>query len=90
MIASIQGRLIRKSEEHVILEQGGIGYRLDVAPSDIASLPHVGETVKLYTYLLVRENEIGLFGFTTEDQKNLFRASSDGERRRSPPCVASR
>jgi len=42
MIASIQGRLIRKSEEHVILEQGGIGYRLDVAPSDIASLPHVG------------------------------------------------
>ena len=72
MIASIQGRLVRKTEEHVILEQGGIGYLLDVAPSAIASLPPVGETVKLYAYLHVRENEIGLFGFTTEDQKNLF------------------
>ncbi|HHX19827.1 MAG TPA: Holliday junction branch migration protein RuvA [Clostridiaceae bacterium] len=72
MIASIQGRIVRKSEEHVIIEQGGIGYRLDIAPSAVSSLPPAGETVKLYTYLHVRENEIGLFGFTTEDQKNLF------------------
>ncbi len=72
MIASIQGRIVRKSEEHVIIEQGGIGYRLDIAPSAVSSLPPAGETVTLYTYLHVRENEIGLFGFTTEDQKNLF------------------
>lgn len=72
MIASIKGNIVRKSEEHVILEQGGIGYRIEVAPSAIASLPPAGETVKLYTYLHVRENEIGLFGFTTEEQKNLF------------------
>ncbi len=72
MIASIQGRIVRKSEEHVIIEQGGIGYRLDIAPSAVSSLPPAGEMVKLYTYLHVRENEIGLFGFTTEDQKNLF------------------
>ncbi len=72
MIASIQGRIVRKSEEHVIIEQGGIGYRLDMAPSAVSSLPPPGESVRLYTYLHVRENEIGLFGFKTEDQKNLF------------------
>ncbi|HHW93990.1 MAG TPA: Holliday junction branch migration protein RuvA [Clostridiaceae bacterium] len=72
MIASIQGKIVRKSEAHIVLEQGGIGYRLDVAPSAVSSLPPAGETVKLYTYLHVRENEIGLFGFTTEEQKNLF------------------
>ncbi len=72
MIASIQGRIVRKSDEFVIIEQGGIGFRLDVAPRTVASLPLAGEMAKLYTYLHVRENELGLFGFATEEEKNLF------------------
>ncbi len=72
MIASIQGRIVRKSEEFVIIEQGGIGFRLDVAPRTAASLPPAGEAAKLFTFLHVRENELGLFGFATEEEKNLF------------------
>lgn len=72
MIASISGRIVRKSEDFLILEQGGIGFHIDIAPGMIASMPPVGETVTVHTCLHVRENEMGLFGFCTEEEKNLF------------------
>lgn len=72
MIASISGRIVRKAGDFLILEQGEIGFHIDMAPGMIATLPPVGETVTIHTSLHVRENEMGLFGFCTEEEKNLF------------------
>ncbi len=72
MIASITGRITRKAEEFIILELGGIGFHIEMAPRAIAALPAAGETATVYTHLHVRENEIGLFGFANEEEKNLF------------------
>lgn len=72
MIASIKGKLLRKAEDFVILEQGGLGFHIEMAPGMIARLPAVGEGLTVFTHLHVRENEMGLFGFTNEEEKNLF------------------
>lgn len=72
MIASIRGKLLRKAEDFVILEQGGLGFHIDMAAGMVARLPAVGETLTVFTHLHVRENEMGLFGFTSEEEKNLF------------------
>ncbi len=72
MIASIKGKLLRKAEDFVILEQGGLGFHIEMPPGMIARLPAVGEGLTVFTHLHVRENEMGLFGFTNEEEKNLF------------------
>ncbi|NLA95583.1 MAG: Holliday junction branch migration protein RuvA [Clostridiaceae bacterium] len=72
MIASITGRITKKAEEYILLEQGGVGFQIEMAPGLIASLPSVGQTVTIHTHLHVRENEMGLFGFSNEEEKNLF------------------
>lgn len=72
MIASIRGTLAKKSEEYIILSQGGIGFQIDMAPGMISRLPMTGEEVTIFTHLHVRENEMGLFGFSNEEEKKLF------------------
>lgn len=72
MIASITGRIVRKAFDFLILEQGGIGFHIDMAPGMIGLLPASGENVTIHTVLHVRENEMALFGFRTEEEKNLF------------------
>lgn len=72
MIASITGQIVKKTEEFIILEQGGIGFQIEMAPGLIASLPLPGQTVTIHTHLHVRENEMGLFGFSNEEEKKLF------------------
>ena len=72
MIASLSGKITRKAEEFIILEQGGMGFQIDMAPVKIAGLPPLGQNVTLLTHLHVRENEMSLFGFTSEEEKNLF------------------
>lgn len=72
MIASITGQIVKKAEEFIVVEQGGIGFQIEMAPGLIASLPPPGQTVTIHTHLHVRENEMGLFGFSNEEEKKLF------------------
>lgn len=71
MIALIRGELIYKSFEHVIIDVGGVGYRVVIPLSTFYSVPEHGE-VRLHIYTHVREDAIQLFGFLTPDEKNLF------------------
>ena len=67
MIASLEGIVASVSTTDLVLEVGGIGYRVHAGPSTLASI-HVGERVKLHTHHLVREDSQALYGFrTTED-----------------------
>ena len=62
MIALIRGTLAYKSIDHVIIDVGGVGYRLSIPLSTFYSLPDTGE-VSLFTHTHVREDALLLFGF---------------------------
>lgn len=72
MIAFLKGTLAYKDAESVIIETGGIGYQLAMPLHALTSLPQVGSTVQVWTYMHVKEDDISLFGFTDPTEKDLF------------------
>ncbi|SMX36978.1 Holliday junction branch migration protein RuvA [Octadecabacter ascidiaceicola] len=73
MIGRIAGRLEYRAADHVLIDVKGVGYIVYVSDRVMASLPSVGEAVALYTDLLVREDLLQLFGFTTLVEKEWHR-----------------
>ncbi|WP_322894794.1 MULTISPECIES: Holliday junction branch migration protein RuvA [unclassified Yoonia] len=73
MIGKIAGRLEYRSTDHVLIDVRGVGYLVYVSDRVMASLPGNGEAVALYTDLLVREDILQLFGFTTLVEKEWHR-----------------
>lgn len=71
MLEYIIGRIIEIEDESVVLDVSGLGYRLYISKMTANKLVS-GETVKLYTYLYVRENEIRLFGFYDKGERRVF------------------
>ncbi len=72
MIASVEGRLLEKTEDSVILEVAGLGLQLYVSRNTLESIPSAGERVMLYSHLYVREDVLALYGFSTPLEKELF------------------
>lgn len=72
MLEFIQGELVKKEPTYVVIQVGGIGYRLQVPALTLAALPAVKNTATLFTDLYVREDELALYGFATEEEKELF------------------
>jgi len=72
MIASIQGLVQHIDENSIVVETGGIGLRLEVPSSVINSAPAIGRTILLYTRLIVREDALNLYGFSSPEQRDLF------------------
>lgn len=73
MIASVNGTILTKKQDHVIVEVNGIGLYIEIPQSTFYDLPDLGQSVFLKTHLLVREDAIRLFGFLTESELGLFR-----------------
>ena len=75
MFYHIAGKFVHKEESFAVIDCGGVGYRLTVSMNTADALGYAdGErTVKLYTYLQVREDDLELFGFYTEDELASFR-----------------
>ena len=73
MIGKIAGILEYRSTDHVLIDVRGIGYLVYVSNRVMVSLPSNGEPVALYTDLLVREDNLQLFGFTTLVEKEWHR-----------------
>ncbi|KQB95865.1 ATP-dependent DNA helicase RuvA [Loktanella sp. 1ANDIMAR09] len=73
MIGKIAGRLDYRSTDHVLIDVRGVGYIVYVSDRVMAGLPANGEAVALYTDLLVREDNLQLFGFTTLVEKEWHR-----------------
>jgi len=74
MIGSLRGRLARKHPPQIVLECGGVGYEIETPMSTFLELPETGSEVFLHTHLVVREDAQTLFGFSTEQEKSLFRS----------------
>ena len=72
MIAFLKGRLAAKTESAVVIDVGGVGYAVGMSAHSLSSMPAVGEAVLIYTYLLVREDALTLYGFANMAEKALF------------------
>lgn len=73
MIGKISGRLEYRAADHVLVDVRGVGYLVYCSERTLAALPGVGEAVALYTDLVVREDLMQLFGFTTLAEKEWHR-----------------
>lgn len=73
MIGRLRGELIQKLPNLVLVECGGVGYAAAISLSTYGLLPEVGSQVVLHTELLVRENEISLLGFSSTQERELYR-----------------
>lgn len=73
MYAYISGKLVEKSATLAVVEAGGIGYQLHIPVSTFAALPELGASVKILTCFVVREDVQALYGFYTEEERQLFR-----------------
>lgn len=72
MIASLTGALVAKAPGHCLIEVGGVGFKLLMSANSLSSLPSIGDVVTVSTYLHVREDELTLFGFESDAEKNAF------------------
>ena len=72
MIAHLIGKLIYKSPDHSIVDVNGIGYKIFTPLSTYYVLPKTGESVRIYIHTRVREDELKLFGFLTEEEQAIF------------------
>ncbi len=72
MIATLHGRLQMRVEDGVIIDVGGVGFGVRVPARTLADLGAVGSEVQLFTHLHVREDDLSLYGFATEDELRLF------------------
>lgn len=73
MYAYIKGELAEINTDHIIIEAGGIGYQVFISLQTLDYLPSVGENLKIYTYLYLREDAMILYGFLTKDDLELFK-----------------
>lgn len=72
MISSLEGKITLKAEKYALIETGGIGFKVFCSEKTLSKIPQIGQTVKLFTYLSVKENGWDLFGFLTFDELEML------------------
>lgn len=72
MIAHIQGRLVEKTPTGVVIDCGGVGYQINISLHTYTLLPE-SESIKLFTYLQIKEDSHTLFGFVEKSEREIFK-----------------
>jgi len=72
MIALVSGTVAVRRGDHVVVDCGGVGYRLAVSAETLRHVPAVGKEVLLHSHLVVRDDALYLYGFATEEERELF------------------
>jgi Holliday junction DNA helicase RuvA len=72
MIALLRGEVAVRRTDHVVILSGGVGYRAAVSAETLRHVPTVGEQVTLHTHLIVRDDALALYGFASEQERDLF------------------
>lgn len=73
MIAYVKGVIDSITDDTVVIDVGGIGYNIKISDSTARLLPGIGQSVKMHTYTLVREDAFLLYGFLTRDDLDIFK-----------------
>jgi Holliday junction DNA helicase RuvA len=72
MIALVSGTVAVRRADAVVVDCGGVGYRLAVSAETLRRVPAVGNPVTLHSHLVVRDDALALYGFATEEERELF------------------
>ena len=72
MIASIRGEVISRYAGEVVIEAAGVGYKLAVSSETLGSVPAAGEQARLLTHLVLRDDAMHLYGFSSQSERELF------------------
>ncbi len=72
MIASVRGEVLVRRPDHVVVESAGVGYRLTVSAETLKAVPASGKDVMLHSHLVARDDTMQLFGFASEEERDLF------------------
>jgi Holliday junction DNA helicase RuvA len=72
VIASVSGNVLVRRADHVVVEAGGVGYRLAVSAETLKSVPAAGRPATLHAHLVAREDSLQLYGFSSEEERDLF------------------
>jgi len=72
MIASVRGEVLVRRPDHVVIEASGVGYRLAVSTETLRAVPASGQEATLHTHLVARDDSLALYGFATEEERDLF------------------
>lgn len=68
----IKGTLVQKSDNYIVVDANGIGYMINTSLTTLNALGASGGEVTIYTYLNVREDAMELYGFSSQEEKNMF------------------
>ena len=72
MIASIRGEVISRYAGEVVIEAAGVGYKLAVSSETLSSVPAAGDQARLLTHLVLRDDAMHLYGFSSQSERELF------------------
>ncbi|MDX6672548.1 MAG: holliday junction helicase RuvA [Solirubrobacteraceae bacterium] len=72
MIALVRGDVAVRRPDHVVVDCGGVGYRLAVSSETLKHVPAAGKPVALHAHMVVRDDQLALYGFHAEEERDLF------------------
>ena len=72
MLAYIKGSLEMKNKNYIVIDVGGLGYKIFMSENAINSLGEIGKIIKVHTYYRVREDDISIYGFKTQEELRMF------------------
>jgi holliday junction DNA helicase RuvA len=72
VIASVRGEVLYRMAGEVVIEAAGVGYKLAVSSETLSAVPAAGEQGRLFTHLVLRDDGINLYGFSTQSERELF------------------
>jgi Holliday junction DNA helicase RuvA len=72
MIASVSGEVLVRRPDHVVVDTGGVGYRLSISAETLGAVPAIGGRATLHVHLVARDDALNLYGFAGEEERDLF------------------
>jgi len=72
VIASVRGEVLVRRPDHVVIEAGGVGYRLAVSAETLKAVPSRSKQATLHAHLVARDDSLSLYGFASEEERDLF------------------
>ncbi len=72
MLAYIKGSLEIKNNDYIVIDVGGLGYKVNMSKKALETVGNIGDKIKVYTYYRVREDDISIFGFNTNEELRMF------------------
>src|SRR5882757_629386 len=72
MIASVSGEVLVRRPDYVVIDTGGVGYRLAVSGETLRAIPPAGKNATLHAHLVARDDALNLYGFASEGERELF------------------